>query len=315
MIQEVMLAETLSPEEAKFPYLATPKIDGIRFYVYSSHIWTRSNKGISNLNIQRQVGPLLPDGIDGEIYDTSFGATQSLCGSHASEIQPTATLYLFDYFTDDKIGYGDRVTGLNEVVKQLRGQGWTKSPTASRPGLPLYRHHGYSFGICPLYPVWIQNFAQLERYYEDCLAAGHEGIILRCPVAPYKFGRSTIAENGMLRYKPTIDREAVILGVVEQLSNINPVVKNELGRSSRSTHQAGLVPAGTLGSFQVRDTLTDVVFNVGNGPGLTHIERMRLWNKRFELPGQVIEYRSMPYGVKEKPRHPQFLGIKSERIM
>ena len=312
MIQEVMLAALFTPEEAVFPYLATPKIDGIRFFTYSQHVWARSNKSIPNVAFQHAVPKVLPDGIDGEITVGTFHQTESFCMSDYKTLEDAGVkLYVFDWMVDDRIPYMDRITKLNQLFKALA---WKR---VSEDGslIPEFKSPACDFSLCALYPVWIKNFAQLETYYSRCLSEGYEGIILRDPRAAYKFGRSTVKENAMLKYKPTIDREAVILGVEEKLTNTNPSFTNELGKTKRSSAQSGLVPAGTLGSFHVRDVQTGVEFHVGGGPGLTDDIRSRIWQYRDRLGGLIIEYRSMPYGVKEKPRQPQFLRFKEGRVL
>jgi DNA ligase-1 len=313
MIDEVMLAESIDLENAKFPYLATPKIDGIRCYIDASHLWARSNQSIPNLELSRSIPRVLPDGIDGELFCGNFRQTQSIVTSPGAIVEGSGlTLHIFDWCQNTRTGYLDRISSIVPILRELCASGWVKSIDAST-GLSVYSHPTYNFRITPLLPVWITDLAQLQAFYEKCLGLGHEGIILRCPLAHYKFGRATLAENSLLRLKPTHDRKAIILGVEEQLSNQNEAVLNELGRTSRSTAKAGLVPSGTLGSFYVMDIETEVKFNVGGGPGLTHIERSRLWQMRHELGGKVIEYRSLSYGVHEKPRHPQFLGLVEER--
>lgn len=312
LIQETMLtARGFTPEMAQFPYLGTPKIDGIRFYVDSGDVWARSNKMIPNLCIRNDLPKFLPDGTDGELFVTDYSTSMSEVMTEMSV--PTVGIYVFDLLTKDrKQKYIDRA---KNMVKTVRSLGWTQSDPL--PGnLPCYRPPNKLLGnyyLVPLIPVWIKNHVQFEAYYESCLGAGHEGICFRSPSGPYKFGRCTVAENYLLKYKPVEDREAVVLGVEELLVNQNESVSNELGRTKRSTVSSGLAPAGTFGSFHVRDLTTEVEFKVGAGPGLTAMVRQQLWDSRRHLYGKTIKYRCMPYGAKEKPRQPQFLGFRDER--
>lgn len=312
LIQETMLAARgFTPEQAKFPYLATPKIDGIRFYVDTGDVWARSNKPIPNLCIRNDLPKFLPDGIDGELFATNYSTSMSEVMTEMSV--PTVGIYLFDLVgTNKKESYINRVKNLARFVRDL---GWIKSEHMS---LPCYRPptklHGNYF-IVPLIPVWVKNHVQFEAYYEACLRGGHEGICLRSPVGPYKFGRSTVSENYLLKYKPVEDREAVVLATEELLVNKNESFTSELGRTKRSTASSGMVPAGTLGSFYVRDLVTEVAFSIGAGPGLTAMLRQQLWGRRQSLTGKIVKYRSMPYGAKEKPRQPQFLGFRDDRDM
>src|SRR5690606_28483163 len=59
---------------------------------------------------------------------------------------------------------------------------------------------------------------QMERasdvldYESTCLARGYEGVMLRDPDGPYKFGRSTLREGTLLKLKRFEDAEAVVIG-------------------------------------------------------------------------------------------------------
>lgn len=314
MIMEPMLGAAFDPEKVRYPLLATPKIDGIRFYTHCSMTWSRSCKPIPNLHFRRAIPALLGDHFDGEIFCGSFGATESFAMSDFASIEVNLSLFLFDYVEDMAAIYMDRTVALSQKIVAFKEQGWTKRPL-EHGIFSEYRHHAYNFAIVPLFPVWIKNYEQLEQYYERCLSADMEGIILRDPKGLYKCGRSTLAEGGLLKYKPQIDREATIIGFTEKLQNTNPAFIAANGRSTRSKSASGLTPMGTLGAFVVKDTVSGVRFKVGGGPGLTEARRRDFWNRRDVLVGKTIEYRSMPYGVKDAPRHPQFLCVKEERIV
>lgn len=310
MIEEVMLASSgWTPEKAVFPYLATPKIDGIRFYVQHGDIWARSNKNVPNLVIRQELPKFLPPGIDGELFykDYSTSMTQVMTEDHI----PSVKICIFDYATDYSIPYMERVKRLQVLVKSL---GWKRDDSYALPTYkpPVSAKYLGNYQLVPLYPTWIRNHAQLDVFYQFCLQAGHEGICLRSPASPYRFGRCTLSENFLVKYKPCEDREAKILGVEELLLNTNEKCISETGRAKRSTERSGLLHAGTFGSFHVRDTTTEVAFHVGGGPGLTALVRADLWARRASLTGLIIKYRSMPYGAGEKPRQPQFLGFRDE---
>lgn len=313
MINEVMLATKFEPSEAKFPYLATPKLDGIRFYVQHGDVWARSNKNIPNLHIRKELPTFLPDGVDGELFCRDYSSTMSTVMSDFET--PNVTVFVFDYiscYADLKKPYIERVKAYRSMLK---AKGWNKCEQLSPENMMSYYLPPPgtvgTYRICPLNPVWIQNHAQLENYYESCLRAGHEGVCLRHPTGQYRFGRKD--DGLLLKHKPKEDREARIIAVEEQMQNTNEAFTNERGRTSRSTSADGMVPAGTFGAFIVRDIQNEVQFRVGGGPGLTHLLRAEIWEKRHELTGKIIKYSCLPYGAKDKPRQPQFLGFRDER--
>lgn len=311
MISEVMLASSgWTPEKAVFPYLATPKIDGIRFYSQHGDLWTRSNKTVPNLLLRQELPQFLIPGIDGELFCQTYN--RSMTEVMTEDRIPTTDIFVFDFaptVASLALPYYKRIQELHLFIKSL---GWKRIEASLPTYAPPRRLYRGEYRITPLYPTWIRNHAQLEAFYSSCLTAGHEGMCLRSPSGPYRFGRCTLSENYLVKYKPCEDREARILGVEELLSNANEPATSEVGRSKRSTHASGLRPAGTFGSFHVRDTVTEVDFKVGGGPGLTALVRADLWARRASLPGLLIKYRSMPYGAGEKPRQPQFLGFRDE---
>ena len=77
-IQKPLLAGKFDSEKAKFPYAATPKIDGIRFLMVGGAALTRSFKPIRNEYLQKILTSNLPDGIDGEL---TSGSTFQECSS------------------------------------------------------------------------------------------------------------------------------------------------------------------------------------------------------------------------------------------
>ncbi len=67
-IQKPLLAGKFDSEKAKFPYAATPKIDGIRFLMVGGAALTRSFKPIRNEYLQKILSSNLPDGIEDQLF-------------------------------------------------------------------------------------------------------------------------------------------------------------------------------------------------------------------------------------------------------
>ena len=152
------------------------------------------------------------------------------------------------------------------------------------------------------------NEAHLLDYEAYCVEQGYEGIILRSPGAPYKYGRSTVNEGYMLKVKRFVDQDAEIIGVVEEMLNANEAQTNELGRTKRSTAAAGLFGKGSMGALHVRDLVTGIDFHIGTG--FTAADRAAMWAK--PPIGELCKYKHFPVGQKDKPRHPVFLGLRSK---
>jgi hypothetical protein len=79
-----------------------------------------------------------------------------------------------------------------------------------------------------------------------------------------------------------------------------------------------LLGKGTLGGFEISGKLwdgRDFDGRVGGGEGLTQNSRQGYWDHRDELVGKIAKIKYFKIGVKDKPRFPQFLGIRDHLDM
>lgn len=287
MIKKPLLACKFDPKKAVFPYLASPKIDGIRFVMVDGVALSRSFKPIRNKYVQQVLSKRLPNGIDGELtVGETFQETTS--GIMSIEGEPEFTVWVFDYLKDDP-----------------------NTPFYARMlELPKFVLPGHNYEILNGSPV--NNFEELDFLEQKFLSLGYEGLMLRDPMGPYKFGRSTVNENILLKVKRFEDDEAVVIGIEEKMSNQNEPEKNELGYQRRSHSLAGMVGADTAGSLRVRNSAGQE-FSIGSG--LNDAQRAVIWNNPDYYIGKIAKYKYFPVGVKELPRHPIFLGWRDPEDM
>ena len=289
-IKKPLLAGNFDPKKAKFPYAATPKIDGIRFLMISGQAVSRSFKPIRNEYIQKVLSENLPNGVDGELtaghnFQESTGNIMRIEGESKFKV------WIFDYVdptATEMNGYTDRMLQLKEFEPF---------------NLPDYQ---------VLYPVTVSTQSEIDQLMTSNLEAGFEGLILRDPNGIYKFGRSTVKENILLKVKDFCDAEAVVVGFKEKLHNTNTATKDAFGRTERSTSKSGLVPTGVLGGFILKMP-TGQEFTCGTG--LNDELREEIWKNRDFYLGKMVKYKYMKFGIKEEtgvPRHPVFLGFRSE---
>lgn len=296
---EPMLASPLKGAMPKFPCLASPKLDGIRMVVFNGTAYSRKLKPLPNAFVQATFGSPLLHGVDGEILageatnEEAYRLTMSSVMSQTG--QPDVKFNVFDV-----VDMANRASAFVERFELL------KKKVAALPKHLRDR-------IVIVEQVMINNADELTEYEEKCLNAGYEGAMVRSLTGPYKFGRSTVKEGHLLKVKRFCDSEAEILECLELEHNQNAATKNELGRTKRSSHKAGRVAGGTLGSMRVRDVKTGVEFQVGSG--FTDEEKTALWARRKELVGTFIKYSYFPTGNKEKPRFPVYLGPRSPADM
>ena len=292
IIKKPMLADHMDPAiPLVFPLMGTPKIDGIRCLRRDGRTVSRTFLDIPNRHIQKVMAVLPDNGPDGELVlpGKSFNETQSAVMSEDGE--PDFNYCVFDYVTTSlKEEYYKRM----EKLKAL--------------ALPDF--------CVKLLPVTLNNTTELEEYEAKCLLEGHEGIMIRKPNGPYKCGRSTALQQFLLKVKRFRDSEAVIIGFEELMSNQNEATVDELGHTKRSKCQEGLVPAGTLGKFRVREIgntpWKGKEFEIGTGEGLTAALRQQIWDHQGCYLGAIVNYRYQPHGVKDLPRIPIWWGFRSK---
>jgi DNA ligase-1 len=288
-----MLSGTLDDiADAKFPLLATPKLDGIRCLIIDGKALSRKFKAIPNHHIRQSLEASL-DGLvlDGElmINGANFNGVQS--GVMSEDGTPNFEYWVFDYVTDLSKPYHQRMTELGAL------------------SLPKF--------CKKVLPVVVNNVEELVQLETAWLAQGFEGVMLRSMKSPYKNGRSTLREHYLLKLKQFKDSEAKVIGFIEQLHNSNEAEVDELGHTKRSKAQDGMIPAGTLGKFvvvEVGDTpWKGKEFFVGTGEGLTAELRKEIWNNQDKYQDKLITYKYQPHGVKDLPRLPIWRGFRDER--
>ncbi len=283
-------------ELTDFPYLVSPKIDGLRAYVKDGVVLSKTGKPIPNQHVQRlfghlhgadaelAVGPMNAQSEDDDVFARSRGPIMSI--HQEADFQ----LYVFDRWDTPKIPAIERVrfcAGVPDAWKAI-----------SNTGVNFVVHH------------LVRTSEQVEECLENYLSDRFEGLMLRRADSHYKYGTSTEREGALLKLKPMETAEAIILAVVEQQTNLNEKTRDEQGYAKRSASAAGKVNNGTFGAFLVRDLITGVEFSVGMGPGLTAAMRADLWSRRETLPGQIITYRFQRIGSQVAPRLPAFLRFR-----
>ena len=284
-IQKPLLACKFDSEKAKFPYAATPKIEGIRFLMVGGAALTRSFKPIRNEYLQKILSSNLPDGIDGEL---TSGSTFQECSSIMRiKGEPEFKVWIFDF-----VNPKGEVKPYKERMNEL-----SKFESFNIPSYEI------------LFPTIVSNQEQINQLMINNLNKGYEGLMLRDPNGIYKFGRSTVKENILLKVKEFMDDEAEIIDFREKMVNTNEGLKDNFGRTKRSSCQDGLKPSGTLGGFILRNSEG---LEFGCGSGLNDALRDEIWKNKSKYIGKLVKYKFMSKGIKNLPRHPVFMGFRDE---
>jgi DNA ligase-1 len=277
-----MLACEADLDKLHFPLLASPKLDGVRAVVRGGVVYSRSNKPIPNKYVQALFSPY--EHYDGELIVGEPTAhdvyRKTTSGVMSVEGAPDVRFYVFDHVEHLSNPYQER---------QMRCIRFNKKTT--------FPHH----------QELIYTLDELLTYESEVLEQGYEGLILRDPSAPYKMGRSTMKEGYLLKLKRFTDAEFEVVGFEERQHNGNEATTNELGRTKRSSHKAGKSGRGDLGALVLRLS-PESTFSVG--AGFTDSERAAIWASRDECLGRLAKVKFFQIGMKDKPRHPVFLGFR-----
>jgi DNA ligase-1 len=285
-IKKPLLAGNFDPAKAKFPYIATPKIDGIRFLMVDGVAVSRTFKPIRNNHIQKLLQQYLPDGTDGELtsgdtFQSSTSAVMTIEGT------PNFKVWIFDYVNPNE----EEISPFYTRILQI-------------PDINIPKK---CFELSTLYGVNIKTQEELDNYERICLETGYEGVMLRDPNGTYKFGRSTVNDNILLKVKRFLDDEAELIDIQEKMSNQNPEELDAFGHIKRSASLDGMIPTGVAGTLIVQDKDGNTF---GIGSGLNDLMREEIWNNKEKYIGKLVKYKYFPQGVKELPRHPVFLGFR-----
>lgn len=264
------------------------KLDGIRAIIIGGVVVSRKLLPIPNMYVQEAFGnrPEL-EGYDGElicgpanadnVYSRTYSAVMAVHG--VSDV----IFHAFDHITHPTEEYHLRQNRLAEhrwVVK------------------------------VPQHPVLNeQGVLNIEQMYLD---QGFEGVMLRAfhgPNSFYKYGRSTAKAGTLLKLKRFTDAEATIIGFEEQMFNGNITSRDALGHTKRSSHAENKVGKDTLGALVCRDIESGAIFNIGTG--FDDETKQHIWDERETLLDDIVKYKSFRIGVKDAPRFPVYLGMRS----
>lgn len=281
-----------------YPLLCSPKYDGIRAITTHKGFLSNSLKPLPNKQLQQDFlsypNSLISNFLDGELTledpTASFNEVQSLV---MSQDKVGKLVYrVFDHYFSPETPYHHRNFKLQRDILQI--------PIEPSPTLRIELVPQTTIGDP-------DQLLTLETYLTGL---GYEGVMVRSPHGRYKFGRSTLKEGYLLKLKRFEDSEAIVVGFNELLLNHNDPQINELGLQVRPSLQAGKVASGMLGSLEVDHPLYGQ-FSIGTG--FTHTQRKEIWQSQALHLGMYAKFKYLNCSIKDKPRHPVFLGFRDER--
>jgi DNA ligase-1 len=303
-------------EDLQLPLLCSPKIDGIRCIVkddpYSEftdlddtplsrmRYVCKSRKFIDLPSMQVQEWFSSYRELDGELVvgdETDF------------DVYNRTQSYVM---SADKFNEGLRFRVFDCAVESMKNVPfWQRLEHAKK----LLAEYNRIFGVTAEFHasliehVWCDTIDEILAFETKTLAAGYEGIMMRDPVGPYKYGRGTFNEGFIYKLKRFEDFEAPVVGFKERQHNTNENTRDEFGNAKRSQAKAGLIGAGIVGKIIVdyKGELLDVACGV-----MKHDECKALWEDGSKRIGSFAKIRSFGHGAKDKPRFMRFVGWRDK---
>lgn len=278
-----MLAHTIEDtSKIRYPVFVSVKIDGIRCLIKDGVALSRSLKPIRNEYVQSILGKPEYNGLDGELVvgdifaKDCYRVTNS--GVMSKDGEPDFNYYLFDRWDCPTLPFSTRRDTLRTLNR-----------------MPV------------LQQVRASDEQKLLLLEQILLNDGAEGVVVRSPDGPYKYGRSTVKEGTLGKLKRFVDSEFEVVGFEERMHNGNEATVNALGHTERSSHKENKVGRGDLGAL-VCQTAEGLVFNVGTG--FDDNLRREIWNNRAQYLGRLAKVKHFQVGVKDSPRFPVFQGFR-----
>lgn len=325
-----MFGKDCKKEEIEFPIIASMKLDGIRCIFHPElGMVSRSLKQIPNIQLQEKFEHLIKYSknnnviLDGELYhhDLTFQQITSLTMTKDFEVmdvfkkyklnkKPNEHRHLFSsYYTfcipcrhgtakfENPLNFHCfDMLNLNNISEEFVDR-VTNYMSLKEPN------------VISVPQRIIKDLEHLDEYFENALKKGYEGLILRSIQSKYKFGRSTVKEQGLLKVKPFETFDAIITDVIERFENTNESFKNELGESTKRNTKEDKLGTGIAAAFKVdHQGIQQKVTLTG-----TEDFRKEIWQNKENYIGKVVEFKGMVVGSKDAIRHPTFLRFREDR--
>jgi len=279
----------------RFPVLCSPKIDGIRWMkpkgdVVRSRSWTPLPKK----SFQEFMSSELFDYLDGEVVvglDPTipgvFNKSQS-CIMTADDTQDFS-LWVFDFWCYPGMPFIRRLEFAKAAVEHCRDV------------------HGVNVNFVEHRLAFSAD--QVFELEQEAIEAGFEGLMFRDPNGTYKYGRSTLKQQGLVALKRFSDDEAEVVGFEALERNTNEQTRNAFGLAKRSSHRSGKIEDNLLGRLIVRHPRYGD-FAIGSGFDVE--TRQQVWEDQEKYLGRKVTFKYQGHGTLNKPRCPIFKGFRSE---
>ena len=273
--------------ELIYPIVGSPKLDGFRCTV-ADQPYTSTMRPFSNAFVRQKLSNSIYAGLDGEIIvgdPKSPNAFHNTSGPvRRFDGEPDFKFYTFDNFSNASLPYKDR---------------WLWNLPAEQGRIIILEQR------------YLNSPKEVIAYEQEMLDIGYEGAMIRSLNGLYKEGRCTFREMNIFKRKPFVDTEAIIMGLEEQMANLNDPIIDERGLTKRSHCKENMYPANTLGNFVLYSPLWEKPFRAAAGKGFDATHKDFIWANREQYIGVQATVKFQKHGSRDAPRLPSVIKFKS----
>lgn len=249
-----------------------PKIDGVRVLMLCSAsddgvtVQSYSRNGLAFLNfthIEHEIASQLDKMsvklgyesfvLDGEVASSSFNSIMRQARRKKDADASDAVFYVFDLVPLNEFTMG---RSNSPLYRRMHGLDCIRPNILKMKSVKFLPHLNVDLSTA-------EGNAEFDRYTEECVQNGFEGVMIKDPAAPYLCKRTT----HWLKWKPTITVDVRIDGYEE----------------GTGKH------VGKLGALLGSGVDSGRAFSVWVGSGYSDDERDSLWTDRAHLKGRIME--------------------------
>lgn len=286
MIVQPLKAATIEEEnldQLSYKKAIQRKLDGFRCLIVDGVPCTINMNPIPNRFIREKLS-WCDHGLDGEITipgEFDFNAVQSIVTKATGE--PDFVFNVFDRFDLDE----PFLTRIEKAEKSVD-------------------HLNY----CEMVEtIIVDTPEQLLQYHRQFVKEGFEGTMIRSPDSMYKFGRSTLNEEILIKLKDWVDDEAIIVGFIQRMKNNNVKQLDNFGKTKRSSAKANKVPVDEVGGVVLK--WRGITFEAGFAKGFNQGLKQWLFHHQDDFLNTVVTFKYQNLSKKGVPRFGKLKGFRS----
>lgn len=328
MVRSPMLAPneqvSIESDMLKYPMYASKKMDGFRCLVMPAYetklhykaetalLLSRNFKTFDNDSMLRihfaeaiQVAADNNVVLDCELFseEMTFSEIGSIVRKNGRAVPTNLKLHCFDcvkaheWHNRVTRGYIIRMSELHDLYSRMSKDG--------------------NFTVVE--QVVCENPSDVTSEYDEYADVGGEGIMLRSMNGHYKFGRATLSQGLIFKFKVNATAEAKIVKILSGTTTKEGLSrrKDMFGRSKFASRKDERVEVDRLGGIVVLlesgiETTIGISRKYNDEEFKTPSD---IWENRTSLIGKIVEFEYMPVGVKDKPRWGRLLRFRRDKTL